>query len=268
MKACDPEVCKDRYFTVAFLLNPKGELILKYHKMFLPATGQSVTPHDIWDAFVAKYGDGPDAFFKVADTEIGRIGLTVCMDGGFMEIFRGLALQGAEVVYRPSYEEPLVSRGAWEIQNRARAIDNCFYMICPNDGPVYEGDEAVDLRSAYNWHGGQSMIVDYKGQLLFKCDYATEGHGLGFINIEELRDWRDRNPFNSVPLLRTEYFKKLYERPIYPKNLYMDKAPGGRAEFDAEIRRTIKKLQEQGTYIPPVSRIIPPQRSDEVPVDV
>ena len=253
MKACDPEVCKDRYFTIAFLINPRGELILKFHKLFLPAAGQSVTPHDVWDTFVAKYGDGPDAFFKVADTEIGRIGLSVAMDGGFAELYRGLALQGAEIVYRPSYIEPLVSRlgrNVWEIQNRARAIDNCFYMICPNDGPVYQG-ETIGLQSAYNWAGGRSMIVDYKGQVLFECEYATEGHACALINIEELRDWRDRNPLNSMPLLRTEYFRKLYEKPIYPKNIYLDKAPGGREEFEAEIMKTIRKLQEQGIYLPP-----------------
>lgn len=255
MKACDPEVCKERYFTIAFLINPQGKVILKYHKLFLPTIGQSVTPHDIWDTFVAKYGDGPDAFFKVADTDIGRIGLTVCMDGGFPEVYRGLALQGAEIVYRPSYIEPFVSKAGrnwWEIQNRARAIDNCFYMICPCHGPIY-GEDTGDIKipRGYNNEGGRSMIVDYKGQVLAECDYATEGHTWALINIEELRDWRDRNLFNPVSLLKTEYFRKIYDKPIYPKNLYLDKLPGGRAQFEAEVRKTIRKLQERGIYLPP-----------------
>ena len=44
--------------------------------------------------------------FPVVDTEIGRIGTIVCMEGSYPETARGLAMNGAEIMYRPSYPEP------------------------------------------------------------------------------------------------------------------------------------------------------------------
>ena len=55
-KAVEPEIIKDRYFNVAFLINPGGEVILKHYKLQTVIPSRTTTPHDVWDAYV-KYLD-------------------------------------------------------------------------------------------------------------------------------------------------------------------------------------------------------------------
>ena len=214
----------------------------------------AIHPHDVWDAYVAKYGDGIDAFFQVADTEIGRMGLTVCTEGSFPEIYRAYGLQGAEIVYRPSYPEPSLSSPLtpwWEIQNIARALDNNFYMICPNSTQLYN-DEA----KRFDVCGGASRIVGYRGELLAKLPYNLEGAAVAKINIEELRDHRDRAVWgNWIAMLQTEMYRKMYDRPIRPKNQWLERIPGSfrdtRKENEDIGRDVIKKLQKDGIFLPP-----------------
>ena len=87
-----------------------------------------MVPHDIWDRFVQVYGETLEAFFPVVDTEIGKIGTLECMDTSFPETARGMAMNGAEILYAPTYIEPYVSRGWHEVQLRARALDNNCYL--------------------------------------------------------------------------------------------------------------------------------------------
>ncbi len=198
------------------------------------------------------YGTGDAADLAVFETDIGRIGLMICMEGSFCDIGRGYGLQGAEVVFRCSYGDPYVSGGApgwWEIQNRARALDNCFYMVCPNDGPRYP-DEAP-----YNMCGGLSMIVSYRGEVMSACRMGTEGYCNATINIEALRYQRATAKFGTwIPQLKTEYYRKFYDRVIWPKNLRIAAPPPPYSQQDKIVqivRDNIAKLQKDGVYIAP-----------------
>src|SRR2546423_14078669 len=67
---------KDRFFNVGFILDPAGEGILRHYKVSpLFPVEHSVCPHDVYDWWVEKYGKTLDAFWPVADTEIGRLGI-------------------------------------------------------------------------------------------------------------------------------------------------------------------------------------------------
>lgn len=248
-KALDRDIAENRYFNIAFLIDPQGKTILKHYKLQTITGSCSTTAQDVWDKYVGKFGDDLDAFFQVADTDIGRIGLMICMEGCFPEIARGYGLRGAEVVYRCSYGEPYSSAGGpnwWEIQNRSMALNNNFYMVCPNDGPRYP-DEAP-----YNMCGGHSMVVDYRGQVLSVASHGVEGYASAKINIEELRYHRATTvTTNWVPLLRTEYYRKFYEKPIHPRNVWLNKPYSTQEEYADIIRKTIQKFQEDGVFIPP-----------------
>src|SRR3981081_950942 len=95
-KARHPEF-PGRFFNVGFVLNPEGALILRHHKVvpLLPVE-HSVTPHNVWDRWVELYGRGLDAFYPVADTEIGRLGFLMANEGSYPENARRLAMTGAE----------------------------------------------------------------------------------------------------------------------------------------------------------------------------
>src|SRR5436190_897788 len=98
---------KDRFFNVGFIVDPDGKIILQHYKLsaLLPVE-RSVSPHDVYDWWIEKHGRTLDAFWPVADTALGRLGVMMAMEGNFPENGRGLALNGAEVVYRASLPAP------------------------------------------------------------------------------------------------------------------------------------------------------------------
>ncbi len=142
-KARWPEVIEDRYFNMLFVISPQGEVVHRAAKNHLWCRERSCTPHDVYDRWVELFGDGIDAFYPVLRTEdIGNIGTICCSDGEYPEAVRALAMNGAEVVYRPSEAVPMTGvgypgGGTWMLQNRAHAHFNSVYMLCPNVGPVY-----------------------------------------------------------------------------------------------------------------------------------
>jgi len=249
-KAKHPDV-KDRFFNVGFILDPKGEVIHKHYKVSpLFPVEHSVCPHDIYDWWIEKYGRNLDAFWPVADTEIGRLGIMMANEGSYPENARALAMNGAEVVYRASYPHPGSSNDMFEIQNRARALDNNMYIVAPNLGTYYLFPEETTPIDAF---GGRSTIVNYKGQIVGKQDYGAGSTFVsGVIDIEALRDHRARALWdNWMKDLRTELYQLLYEEPIYPKNLYLNRAPMNHAEYREIISRQVKLMHDRDIWVKP-----------------
>src|SRR6266581_4254570 len=220
-KARHPEF-PGRFFNVGFVLSPDGDVILKHHKVvpLLPVE-HSVTPHNVWDKWIELYGRNLDAFYPVADTEIGRLGFLMANEGSYPENARGLAMNGAEVVYRGPYPHPHVGNGLFEVQNRARALDNNFYLIA------------------------------YRGQIVGRHDYSAGSSWVaGTIDVEALRKFRASAQWdNWIKDLTTEQYQLIYEEPIYPKNLYLDRAPYTHAEYRREvIDRQIELMHERDVW--------------------
>jgi len=245
-KVKHPEFPK-KFFNAAFVISPQGEVILTSHKLQVFAREHSTVPHDVWDRWVELYGDGLDAFFPVVDTDIGKIGCVVCMDGSFPETARGLAMNGAEVLYRPAYPEPYVANGLWEIQNRARALDNTCFVVAPNPANYFLTPESTD---AFDTFGGKSMIVDYQGRILSEHSYgAGPSYAGAIIDIEALRQYRTRSLWgNWLRDLRTEQFRCIYDQPLYPRNLGLKAHPGKHADHDEIRRGVLKKMVSRGIY--------------------
>ena len=242
----------DRFFNCGFVIDPQGEVILRHHKVAtLYPVEHSVTPHDVWDRWIELYGRSLDAFYPVVDTAIGRLGIMMANEGSYPENARGLAMNGCEVVYRASYPHPHTGNEAFEIQNRARALDNNFYVIAPNVGTYYL---FPDEKTPIDTFGGRSMIVDYKGRIVGQHLYSgCSSYVAGTVDVEALRDFRARALHdNWMKDLRTEMYQLIYERPIYPRNLYLDRVPYKHAEYRREvIHRQIEKMQELGIWARP-----------------
>lgn len=248
-KARHPE-WKDLFFNVGFVIAPSGEIVLQHYKLnaLLPVE-RSVSPHDLFDWWVERYGRTLDAFWPVADTEIGRLGVMMAMEGNFPENGRGLAMNGAEVVYRASLPAAFTENDVFEISNRARALENNFYVVAPNiGGSIENGAPPIDAG------GGRSMIVDYKGGIVGK-QFDTNGSTFvaGAVNIQALRHHRaSAQVTNWLKDVRTELAEIIYERPIYPKNRYLHRIPGNHAEFRREVvERQIELLTERDIWRPP-----------------
>ena len=132
-------------YNTAVLLGPDGEVIGKYSKTHLFPTER--IKGGGWTT--------PGKKVEVFDTELGKIGITICYEGDFPELSRLLAVKGAEVILRPS--ALLRSYEIWEMTNMARAYDNHVYMI---------GVNAVGPDAGENYFFGHSMIVSPIAQKL------------------------------------------------------------------------------------------------------
>lgn len=254
-KARWPEVIKDRYFNTLFIINPEGEVVHKAAKNHIWCRERSCTPHDVYDRWVELFGDGIESFYPVLKTDdIGNIGTICCSDGEYPEAVRALAFNGAEVVYRPSEAMPMTGSGypgggSWMIQNRGHAEFNALYMLCPNVGPVFVHP---DMQHPFNVGGGNSHIVDYRGEIM---SYSPSNYNTvvaAIIDIEALRQFRVMNlNSNWTKDLRTELFKHMYDQPIHPKNLWLHQEPKHHAEVDEVYRANINRLIERGAYTRP-----------------
>ena len=161
----------DLFFNIGFVIDSEGAIILRHYKLsaLLPYE-RSVSPHDLYDWWIERYGRTLDAFWPVADTAIGRLGVMMAMEGNYPENGRGLALNGAEVVYRGPLPAPFAQSDALEISNRARALENNFYVLAPSFATYYlHAGSEVPIDAG----GGQSMIVDYRGAIIGKQRAVT-----------------------------------------------------------------------------------------------
>ncbi|MFQ5661175.1 MAG: nitrilase-related carbon-nitrogen hydrolase [Gammaproteobacteria bacterium] len=247
-KARHPEI-EDRFFNVGFILNPHGDVILTHYKVApLYPVEHSVCPHDIFDWWVERYGRTLDAFFPVVDTDIGCMGIMMANEGSYPEHARGLAMNGAEIVYRASIPHPAASNDYFEIQSRARALDNNMYVLAPNMGTYYL---TADEDTPIDTFGGRSCIIDYRGQIVGKQEYGGVSTSVcGPINIGALRHHRQNSQWtNWIKDLRTEMIQIIYEEPIYPKNLYAERAPMKHKEYKEKvIDRQIALMQKRGIW--------------------
>ena len=106
----------------------------------------------------------PGRELKVADTPVGKLGLSVCYDMRFPELYRELVSQGAEWLAMPAAFTVPTGRAHWETLLRARAIENLCYVVAPAQTGVHTSG-----RETY----GDSLIVDYWGQVLSRLAKGT-----------------------------------------------------------------------------------------------
>ncbi len=175
----------DRPFNASVLLAPDGRVAATYRKVHLfdatiddgTASRESrrMTPGDravTVDIEVA--GSAGPAPGDVPTTRV-RLGLSICYDVRFPELYRTLALEGAEILTVPAYFTERTGRDHWEPLLRARAIENGAYVIAP----AQCGTPPVGY-PAY----GHSLVVDPWG-LVVAC--ASDGVGIVHAQIDPAR---------------------------------------------------------------------------------
>ena len=155
-----------RPYNTSTLIAPDGSIAVRYRKIHLFDVAVDDGPVETESARVAP-GDEP----VCADVDGVRIGLTVCYDLRFPELYRTLALAGAEVLAVPSNFTERTGRDHWEVLLRARAIENGAWVVAPGqaggppDQPAY----------------GRSMIIDPWGTVVAQ---APDGVGIIRADVE------------------------------------------------------------------------------------
>jgi deaminated glutathione amidase len=113
-----------------------------------------------------------------------ELGLAICYDLRFPELFRILAVRGARVIALPSAFTLPTTRDHWEVLLRARSIENQTFLVAANQVGSHPG----------GFHsGGRSMIVDPWGVVLAQAA-DSEGHIVADLDLERQREIRERVP--------------------------------------------------------------------------
>ncbi len=167
-------------YNTATLFDEAGQLIATYRKLHLFDAAPDAAAAPYRESATIAAGDA----IVTAEVAGLRVGLATCYDLRFPELFRALALRGAEVFLLPAAFTLETGRDHWEPLLRARAIENGCYVIAAGQvGPFPPG------RMTY----GRSMIVDPWGIVLAQAP-DTPGSVLADIDTERVTDVRRRIP--------------------------------------------------------------------------
>ena len=154
---CECAEGKERVYNTSLLISPKGDIAAVYRKMHL---------FDVEVASGPSYKESnaviPGSDIAVAETELGCMGLSICYDIRFPELYRIVTLQGAQVIFAPAGFTLFTGRDHWEPILRTRAIECGTYVIAPNQ---------IGKKTTFQTQG-KTMIVDPWGNVIAKAsDY-------------------------------------------------------------------------------------------------
>jgi len=170
----------EKLYASCMLFNDQGERVACYNKIhlfdvLLQESNESYTESD-----TTMSGDKT----VVVDTPFGKLGLAVCYDLRFPEMFRTMVNQGMEICAIPSSFTALTGKAHWEVLVRARAIENLCYVVAAAQGGYH-----VSGRETH----GNSAIVNPWGQVL---NYMGKGAGVVVAKFDRqyLEATRDHFP--------------------------------------------------------------------------
>ncbi len=174
---------EDKVFNTLPLFGRTGELVARYRKIHLFDVDLPDQPPFRESAI---YSGGTQ--LVTHPTELARLGLAICYDLRFPELFRGLATLGAEVVVLPAQFQFTTGRAHWHVLLRARAIENQCFVVAAGQWGTYGSPEQG--RRSY----GHSLVVNPWGELI--AEAPEEGSGVTFADLDlaELRRVRAALP--------------------------------------------------------------------------
>jgi deaminated glutathione amidase len=176
-------------YNTTVMIDPTGEIIARYSKIHM---------FDVVLDGVAEYQESATVTpgDEVILTEIDGllVGLAICYDLRFPELFRILALKGAQAIMLPAAFTLTTGKDHWEALIRARAIENGLYMIAPAQWGTHPPG---------NWCYGRSMVVDPWGTVMTT---ASDGVGIAHATVDPSRVAMVRRHIPSLANRRPEAY--------------------------------------------------------------
>jgi predicted amidohydrolase len=175
-------------YNVCYVIAPDGSILEEYRKIHL---------FDVDLPTGEKYRESEEVAagseVKVLDTSFGKFGLTICYDLRFPELYRKLALKGAQTIFVPSNFTLHTGKDHWLTLVQSRAIENTCYIVAPA-----QIGHKFGLRASF----GKSVIVDPWGSILAKAPDKDEAVVMAEIDLDYLKKVRQALPsLNHIKLI-------------------------------------------------------------------
>ena len=159
----------NRVFNSSLAFNPQGQCVARYDKIHLFRFDNGTERYD--ESRVLQRGDTPTQFaLPSRDGHTWQVGLSVCYDLRFPELYRTYASQGVDLILVPSAFTHTTGQAHWEVLLRARAIENLAFVAAAAQGGVHPNGR-------HTW--GQSIAIDPWGVVL-----ADQAQGQGVVMAE------------------------------------------------------------------------------------
>ena len=170
-----------RIHNTSLLLGPDGRALAAYRKIHLFDIDLPGMEH-LKESRAVRPGEE----LVVADSPVGPLGLSICYDLRFPELYRALVRRGARVLCVPSAFTERTGKAHWEVLLRARAVENLAWVFAPAQYGHHGGG-----RSSH----GHAMIVDPWGQVVAR---VPDGEGIAIAELDLERQDRMRR---ELPVL-------------------------------------------------------------------
>ena len=167
-----------RLSNTSTFFDPSGEMTAVYRKMHL--FDVKVSDRE----YLESANIAPGSEIVTAKAGAATLGLSVCYDVRFPELYRLLALRGAEILAVPAAFTLQTGKDHWELLLRARAVENQAFVVAPA-----QWGQKADGR----WTYGRSLIVDPWGTILATCP-DRDGHALATLDLDYLDRFRAEFP--------------------------------------------------------------------------
>jgi deaminated glutathione amidase len=171
-----------RVANASLLIDADGKRVARYDKIHL----FDVTIPGRDEQYRESNHVAPGRELVLADTPVGKLGLSVCYDMRFPELYRELVSRGAEWLAMPAAFTVPTGRAHWETLLRARAIENLCYVVAPAQSGTHSSG-----RETY----GDSIIVDYWGQVQSRL---AKGSGVITAEIDLAKQAETRARFPAL----------------------------------------------------------------------
>ncbi len=183
----------DRVRAACLLYNPEGTCVARYDKMHLFDVSVGNSGNEIYNESVTiEAGDE----IAVVKTPFGNIGMSVCYDLRFPELYRNMHAHDVNIITVPSAFTATTGKAHWEFLLRARAVENLCYVIASNQGGRHANQRET-------W--GHSMIINPWGEILAVIE---TGAGIACADLD----------LGKLKLLRNTFPTLQHRKVIYQKD--------------------------------------------------
>lgn len=172
---------ENKVYAASFVYNDLGEQVARYNKVHLFDAVVEDNKREYLESFYTKPGNG----VTVIETPLGRLGVAVCYDLRFPELFRIMHHHNVEIIALPSAFIAATGKAHWEVLLRSRAIENLCFVLGSNQSAVHE-----NTRESH----GHSMIVNPWGEVIASCQNEGPALAIAEVDLNFLNETRLKFP--------------------------------------------------------------------------